>query len=110
MKRHGDVLLLKLSGRFVDTATLPVSEAVRTATRETDWAVLFDMGELSFISDWALRTIFLIGRDLRSQDTKLVLCALTARVQEKMRGTGFEQFLSIHESRAEALASLESGH
>ena len=106
-ERHGDVVYLDVGAQIERAATSAVREAVRNAIRKTDRAVILDIGEHSFISDWGLRTILLIARDLRGQDTKLVLCTLSAQVLEKIRGTGFEQFLSIYESRAKALDALE---
>ena len=108
IERHGDVLSLDATGQIDFAAASDITAAVRQATRKTDQAVVLDMGEHSFISDWGLRTIFLIARDLRSQDTKLVLCAPSAQVRKKIRGTGLERFLSIYESKEQALASLES--
>ena len=105
-ERHGDVLSINLSGQIDKTTTSAFGEAVRDATKETDRAVILDLGEVTFISNRGLRTILLIARDLQREDTKLVLCALSARVREKFRVTGFERFLPIHESKAEALASL----
>ena len=93
---------------MIDATTSAVREAVRNATRKTDRAVILDMGKHSFIGDWGLQMIFVIAEELRSRDTKLVLCAPSARVLERIRSTGFERLLPIHESRAQALASLES--
>ncbi len=107
-ERNGDVLSINVSGQIDSAATSEITAAVRHATRQTDRAVILDMGEQPLISDWALRTLSLIARDLRSQDTKLSLCGVSARVLEKIRRTGFEQFLSIHESKEQALASLVS--
>ena len=106
IERHGDVLSMIVRGRGVDSAMSAVRDAVRRATRRTDRAVILDMGEHPFISDWGLRTISLIARDLGSRDTKLVLCGLSARVRDKIRSTGFEQLLSIHETKEKALAAL----
>ena len=106
-ERHGDVVSMNVSGQIVTAATSGAfREAVRNATRKTDRAVILDMGEHSIISSWGARTILLIARELQSQDTKLVLCALSAQVLEWIRVTGFERFVSIHESKAQALASL----
>ena len=71
-------------------------------------AVILDLGDVAVISDWGLQIIFGVARELQSRDVKLVLCALSARVREKFRVTGLDQFLPVHESRAEALAFLES--
>ncbi len=106
-ERHGDVLSVNASGQIVHAANSAVRQVVRNATMKTDRAVILDLGEHAFISDWGLRTILLIARDLRSQDTRLVLCAPSAQVREKIRGTGFKRFLSIHASKTQALAALE---
>ena len=107
-ERHGDVLSINVSGKIDDIATADITEAVRRATRQDDRAVILDMGEQSVISDWGVRTIFLIARELQSQETKLALCALSAQVLDKIRITGFERFVSIHESMAQALDSLQT--
>ena len=107
-ERHGDVLSINVSGKIDDIATSDITEAVRNATRHDDRAVILDMGEQSMISDWGVRTIFLIARELQCQETKLVLCALSDQVLEKIRITGFERFVSIHGSMAQALDSLET--
>ena len=107
-ERHGDVLSINVGGKIDDIATPDIMEAVRNAARQDDRAVILDMGEQSVISDWGVRTIFLIARELQSRETKLVLCAPSAQVLEKIRITGFERFVSIHESMAEALDSLET--
>ncbi len=109
-ERNGDVVSIHVSGQIDNAAASDITAAVRNATRRNDRAVILDMGGQPMICDWALRTISLIARDLRSQDTKLVLCGVSARVIEKIRRTGFERFLSIHESKEQALASLESRH
>ena len=106
-ERHGDVLSMTFTGQIANAAAPAVREAVRNAINKTDRAVILDIGEHSSISDWGLQMICLIERELRSRDKKLVLCAPAVRVLDKFRGTGFEQFLSIHESKAQALASLE---
>ncbi len=106
-ERHGDVLSVNASGQIVHAANSTVRQVVRNATKKTDRAVILDLGQHAFISDWGLRTILQIARDLRGQDTRLVLCAPSAQVREKIRGTGFKRFLSIHESKMQALAALE---
>ena len=107
-ERHADVLSINVSGRIDQTTTTTIGEEVQNVTRETDRAVILDMGDVTVISDWGLQTILQIARELQDRDAKLVLCARSARVREKFRVTGLDHILPIHESRAEALASLES--
>ena len=56
-----------------------------------------------------LRAILLLARELARRDAGLVLCALPAPIQRVFRITGFERLLTIHATRAEALAALEGG-
>ena len=106
-ERYGDVLSVNVRGRIDETTTLTFGKAVRDATEETDRAVILDLGETTCISDWGLQAILMIARDLQSRDAKLVLCALSARVREKFRVSGFERILPIRKSKAQALAFLE---
>ncbi len=107
-ERHADVLSIYVSGRIDQTTTTTIEEEVQNATRETDRAVILDMGDVTVISDCGLQTILQIARELQDRAVELVLCARSARAREKFRVTGLDHILPIHESRAEALASLES--
>ena len=106
-ERNGDVLSLSARGPLDDTTTSDFGKAVRQARKESDRALILDLAGITSISDSGLQTILLIARNLQSQDSKLVLCALSARHREKFRVTGIEGILPIHESKAEALASLD---
>ena len=81
---------------------------MRNAARDTDRAVILDLGDVTVMSDWGLQIILRVARELQNRDAKLVLCALSTRVREKFGVTGLDQFLPIHESKAEALAFLDS--
>lgn len=106
-ERLDDVLSVNMRGRIDKTSALAFGEEMREAIKPTDRAVVLDLGEVTFISNWGLQAILLVGRDLQSRNTELILCAPAARVREKLRLTGFERLLPIHESKAEALASLD---
>ena len=106
-ERHGDVLSITVSGRIDDTTSGDFEKAVRDATTEADRAVILDLGRITFAGNSGLRAILLLVRQLQSQNTRLLLCALTPRDRERLRVTGLEGVLPIHETKAEALASLD---
>ena len=106
-ERYGDVLSINVSGHIDDTTASDFEKGVRSATRETDRAVILDFGETALISNGGLQAILLIARDLQSQDARLVLCALSARDREKFNVTGLDGILPIRESKAQTLASLD---
>ena len=107
IERRGDVLSINVTGQIDDTTASAFREEVRNATEETERAVILDLAEVPSVTNRGLQAILLIARDLQSRDAKLILCAPSARVREKLRVTGFERFLPIHASQAEALASLD---
>ena len=106
-ERHDDVLSLEVRGRLDWSTAEAFKGAVKGAIEETDRALIMDFGELDFIGSAGLRVILLTAKSLQGQDAKLVLCALSDPVRDVFRITGFERLLPIHETRAQARASLD---
>ena len=107
-ERDGDILSVSVNALDQDTITADFEKAVLNATRETDRVVILDFGGTTSIGNRGLQAILLIARELQSRDARLILCALTDRDREKFSVTGFEQFITIDESRAHALTSLDA--
>ena len=105
-ERQEDVLSLEVRGRLDWSNAEAFKEAVIGAIESTDRALIMDFGELDFIGSAGLRVILLTAKSLQSQDAKLVICGLSDPVRDVFRITGFEQLLPIHETRAQARASL----
>lgn len=108
-ERQGDVLLVDVRGRIDAIAVSTFTEAVEDAARETDRALVLDLAGLAYLGSTGLRAILLIAKDLGNRNASLILCALPAPIRKVLRITGFERFLPIYETRADALASLDGG-
>ena len=108
-ERHGDVTFLALHGRLDAATAETFMQAVRDAAGETGRALILDLKGLAYLGSAGLRAILFATQDLESRDTKLALCALPAPVRKMFRVTGFGRFLPIHDTPADALASLECG-
>ena len=105
-ERHENVLSLEVRGRLDWVTSDTFREAIKDTVKETDRALIMDFRELDFIGSAGLRVILLTAKSLLERDAKLLLCGLSDPVRDVFRVTGFEQLLPIHETMAEARASL----
>ena len=104
--RQDDILSLLVSGRVDGSNAAALEKTARTAIKENDRGVMMDFGNLSYISSSGLRVVLLIARRVISRGAKFALFALSDELREVFKISGFDQIISIHPSRTEALASL----
>ena len=105
-ERQDNVLSIRVKGRLEWSNSDVFRDAARDMIEETDRAVIMDFGELDYIGSAGLRVILVTAKSLLERDASLVLCGLSQPVREVFRITGFERILPIHETLAEARASL----
>ena len=105
-ERRDGILCARVSGRVDGTNAMEFEEALRSAIEEGDRAVLLDFESLSYISSAGLRAVLLTARALQKRDTAFVLCSLAEPIREVFEISGFDKIITIHPSRAGALASL----
>ncbi len=105
-ERQGEILSVSVNAQ--DTITADFENAVLNATRETDRAVILDFGGTTSIGNRGLQAILLIARELQRRGAMMVVCSLSSHDRDRFRITGLEKFLPYHESRAQALASLDA--
>ena len=65
-----------------------------------------DFEKLVYISSAGLRAILLTPSPLATGNAKLALCSLSDQIREVFEISGFDKIITIHPSKAEALASL----
>ena len=106
-ERRDDVLSIGVRGRLDWSNSDAFKDAVKDTIEETDRAVIMDFAELDFIGSAGLRVVLLAAKSLFERDAKLLLCSLSDPVRDVFRVTGFERLLPIHETLAEARASLD---
>ena len=106
VERHDDVLSIGVGGRLDWSNADAFKDAIKDTIEETDRAVIMDFGELDFIGSAGLRVVLVTAKSLLERNASLLLCGLSDPVRDVFRITGFEQLLPIHETLAEARASL----
>ncbi len=105
--RNG-ALIAKAEGRIDGENARDFESAVQTAVRDREGAVIIDCQNLSYISSAGLRAILLIAKTLGKRDVKFALCSLSEPIAEIFQISGFDQIISTHSSRDEALAAVDS--
>ena len=106
-ERQDGVLSARVGGRIDGSNVVEFEEAIRTAIEDSDRAVIMDFEKLSYISSAGLRAILLTAKSLWNRDAKFLLCSLSDQIREVFEISGFDKIITLHPSRAEALASLD---
>ncbi len=100
--------IAKAVGRVDSTNARAFDDALETIIDESSQAVIVDLEALSYISSAGLRVILLAAKSLQKLDREFMICSLSDSIKELFEVSGFDKIITIHTSRAEALASLNS--
>lgn len=91
--RDGEKLSIKLSGRL-DTTTTPKLEAELKQSIDGVKALVFDFGEVEYISSAGLR-VLLAAQKVMNRQGEMKLTGVNADVMEIFEITGFSEILTI---------------
>lgn len=105
IERQGGVLTIALGGRLDVAAAAALAETLEDTIVRSDRAVILDFAEIHSIGSAGLGVVLSTAAHLEKRDAKLVLCRPSEPVRRVLRVSGVGQFLTIHETRAGALAS-----
>ena len=105
VERDGSTLIATPKGRIDGLNAGEFSDALTAAIETGDRLLLVDFSQMSYISSAGLRVILSQAKAMGAQEGKLDICAPPENILEVLRISGFDQILSIHESRAAALAT-----
>jgi len=106
-ERRDGVLWFSVSGRITVLNATQFEESVANAIEAGDRAVILDLENMVYISSAGLYAVLRIAKLMWQRDAAFVLCSLSSAVRLVFERIGFTSIMSIHSTRAEALASLE---
>ena len=106
-EKEGKALIVNLEGRIDGNNAHDFLTSLTDSITEKDTIVILDLSNLSYISSAGLRAVLLTAKDLKKQDAQFMLCALNPSVKGIFQVSGFDKIIAIHESRADALGSLD---
>ena len=99
-------LIARAAGNIEGGNARDFEAAVQTAIRDCEGPVIIDCEDLSDISCSGLRAIRHIAKTLGTRNVTFALCSLSEPIAEIFQISGFDQIISIHGSRADALAAV----
>jgi anti-sigma B factor antagonist len=106
IRNVGDVSILDFVGNL-DTNNSPAAEAeVKRLLDDGRDRILFNFGNLNFISSSGLRVLLATAKKLKMTGGKMMVCGLNEIVQEVFDISGFATILSLASNEEEALASF----
>ena len=100
------VVVLKITGRLDAESSILAEKQVRDILDAGNTRILFDFGELEYISSAGLRVILMTIKELRAKKGKVVLCSLNEYVQEVFDVSNFTSIIPITASTQEGLDLL----
>ena len=102
------VKTLVLSGSLDTTAAPQLeSEGISLISKGCK-ALVIDFSGLEFISSAGLRAVFIISQKIMQLNGKLVICGATGMVKKVLTMSGFDSFIPLKDTRAEAVAACSS--
>jgi anti-anti-sigma factor len=104
----GGASLVAVAGRL-DSATVPTIEDALLAPIRRGHGVVFDLAGLSYISAAGVRLIVAAVRRAEAAQTRVAFACVPADVAETLSVSGFAMFLSVLDSRDEAVAHVRGG-
>ena len=106
IRHENNVGVISLTGRL-DSGAAPLFEEWFTGQDRPECTrYLMDMSGMPYITSAGLRSILKLAKLLETRGGILAFCAMNAPVQDLFRISGFTSFLSIYDSREQALAAL----
>ena len=106
-QRHGNVLVVGVTGRIDDSSVDVLASVVSAAVDDKDRAVVLDLERLAYIDKDGLRIVPKVVGRLSGRTTRLAICAVPERLRQVFEITGFDKIVAMHASLSQALACLE---
>lgn len=100
------ITIFVFDGRLDTTTTRLIDQAFATAFDEGARNFLWDFEKLTYISSDGLRSILQALKRTDAQGGRLAICSPKPMVVEVFNISGFKSLLSLHDTRADALASF----
>jgi anti-anti-sigma factor len=98
-----DGLLLTLTGRLDAEAAQELAERCDQLIQNQTRTLIVDVGTLGYLSSAGLRTLLGAGKNLQSQNRKLVLVAAPGPVRQIIEVAGFDKIFPIYATVDEAV-------
>ena len=105
-KEEFGITCLKIKGRMDPAVAIETEKAIDRILKGNNNRLLFDLGELEYLSSYGLLIILNAAKKIKMMDGKIVLCALIANVKEIFDICGFGAHIPIADSVESGIKAL----
>ena len=105
-ERQDGVLSVCVEGRIESAHAKRLGETVRAAIEDGGRALIMDFENLLYIGSSGLRVVLMTAKILWEREGTFALHGLSDVVRKVFQISGFDQLITIHPTKAAALASL----
>ena len=102
-EKKGDSLVITVHGKLDTLAAPEFDNGCSKLLEENEGGVILDFSTLEYISSSGLRSILVLSRKMKSSGRVLSLAGLKGLVQEVIKVSGFDSFLTIYDDVEGAL-------
>jgi anti-anti-sigma factor len=92
------IVTIAIKGRLDADSSAEAESVVKDALGGETNRLLFNLGELEYLSSAGLRVLLSAAKEMRRRDGKIVLCALNEFVKEIFEVSGFQSLIPITDS------------
>ena len=105
-EKKGDNLIITIKGRLDADTTPEAEKAIRKIIDDGNSRILFNLGDLEYLSSVGLRVVLWVTKEIASKKGKVVLCSLNKYVKEIFEVSGFESLIAIEETVESGIRKL----
>jgi len=105
-KEENGVVSIAIKGRLDADSSAEAETVVKDALKGEQNRLLFNLGELEYLSSAGLRVLLSAAKEMRRRDGKIVLCALNEFVKEIFEVSGFQSLIPITDSVESGIETL----
>ena len=105
-KEENGIVSIAIKGRLDADSSTEAEKVVKDAIGEEANRLLFNLGELEYLSSAGLRVLLSAAKEMRRRNGKIVLCALNEFVEEIFEVSGFQSLIPITDSVESGIENL----
>ena len=97
-KEENGIVFIAIKGRLDADSSPEAEQVVKDVLKGQTSRLLFDLGNLEYLSSAGLRVLLSAAKEMRRKEGKIVLCALNEFVKEIFEVSGFQSLIPIAET------------
>jgi anti-anti-sigma factor len=105
-KEENGIVSIAIKGRLDADSSMEAEKVVKDALGGEANRLLFNLGELEYLSSAGLRVLLSAAKEMRRRNGKIVLCALNEFVEEIFEVSGFQSLIPITDSVESGIETL----